>query len=312
MKMVSFLGILKVLSYSVFMFKSVRASLRSFLAQCGHALGTILMHVWKRPTCVADSDVSVHFLVSSKTWHAGVLAAISFEFFTQRRWQLFIHEDGSVDDTDRKKIESVLPGAHFISRVLSEEMMKQRLQPYPTCQALRQEHNLFLKFFDLPSFAPGKRMILLDSDVIFFKKPQEILEWVDTQSQECWYNEDTKEKYCIPRYELEPKMGINFWPRFNSGLVLMPLPAISLSLAERLLVTFKETAHHPQFFEQTLYALMASAWNEGGALPLTYEISWGLLRKPHSICRHYVGDFKHDLLYIEGVTTLFFKIFFRL
>ena len=287
------------------MFLSLRAFLRHFLARCGYALGTCLMYFSQRPACEADPSVSVHLLVSSKTWHAGVLAAMSFEFFTQRRWNLFIHEDGSVEESARKKIEQVLPGVHFIPRALSEEIMKKRLQPYPNCQSLRQEHNLFLKFFDLPAFAPGERMILLDSDVIFFKQPKEILAWVDAQSEECWYNEDTKEKYCIPRYEIEPALGIKLWPRFNSGLVLMPLVAISLPLAEQLLVTFKTTAHHPQFFEQTLYALMSSAWNRGGALPATYEISWGLFRKPHSICRHYVGAFKHDLLYIEGVTTLF-------
>ena len=290
------------------MFKSLRASLRHFLARCGHALGAVLMGFWRRPSCEADPSVSVHLLVSSKTWHAGVLAAMSFEFFTQRRWNLFFHEDGSVDECSRKRIEKVFPGVHFIARAVSEELMQQRLQPYPNCQALRREHNLFLKFFDLPAFAPGERMILLDSDVIFFKKPKEILEWVNSNSQECWYNEDTKEKYCIPRYEIEPALGIKLWPRFNSGLVLMPLAAISLPLAERLLTTFKTTAHHHQFFEQTLYALMASAWNRGGALPATYEISWRLFRRRNSICRHYVGDFKHDLLYIEGVMTLFWKI----
>jgi len=286
------------------MFSSLRAFLRRWLARCGHAFGTMLMSFWKRPICEADPSVSVHLLVSSKTWHAGVLAAISFEFFTQRRWNLFFHEDGSVDDLSLKKIEQVLPGVHFISRAHSEEVVKQRLQDYPNCQELRQRHNLFLKFFDLPAFAPGKRMILLDSDIIFFKKPQEILDWVDTQSQECWYNEDTKEKYCIPRYEIEPAIGIKLWPRFNSGLVLMPLDAILLHLGEQLLTTFKTTAHHPQFFEQTLYALMCSSWSRGGALPLTYEISWGLLRRSNSTCRHYVGDFKHDLLYIEGITML--------
>ena len=62
--------------------------------------------------------------------------------------------------------------------------------------------------------------------------------------------------------------------------------------------------HHPQFFEQTLYALMASALNKGGMLPATYNISWGYLRAPGSICRHYVGAFKHDLLYIEGAPSL--------
>ncbi len=292
------------------MLTSFRAFLRRSLARLGHAFGTVLMYFWKRPAFQNDPSISVHLLVSSKTWHAGVLAAMSFEFFTQRRWNLFFHEDGSVDELARKKIEQVFPGVHFISRVHSEEVMKQRLKDYPNCQSLRQEHNLFLKFFDLPAFASGTRMILLDSDVIFFKQPKEILTWVDSKSQECWYNEDTTEKYCIPRYELEPALGIKFWPKFNSGLMLMPLTAISLPLAERLLTTFKETAHHPQFFEQTLYALMASAWNQGGALPLTYEISWGLFRRPDSICRHYVGAFKHDLLYIEGVMMLVLKKIF--
>ncbi len=294
------------------MFRSVRSFLRRLLAQCGYALGTVLMFFWKRPAGEVDTSVSVHFLVSSRTWHAGVLAAMSFEFFTQRRWNLFFHEDGSVDKESRKKIEKILKGVHFISRAQSEEVVKPRLNAYPHCQSLRQEHNLFLKFFDLPAFASGERMILLDSDVIFFKKPQEILNWVDTNSQECWYNKDTTEKYCIPRYEIEPALGIKLWPSFNSGLILMPLAAISLPLAEQLVGLFKASAHHPPFFEQTLYALMASVWNRGGALPATYEISWGLLRNRNSICRHYVGAFKHDLLYIEGVITLFWKIFFNL
>lgn len=98
------------------------------------------------------------------------------------------------------------------------------------------------------------------------------------------------------------------WPRFNSGLVLMPRAAVDLDWAERLLETFEKNAHHPQFFEQTLYGLMASVWNRGGALPSTYEISWGYFRKRGAICRHYVGDFKHDLLYIEAAPLLMVSV----
>jgi lysophospholipase L1-like esterase len=53
---------------------------------------------------------------------------------------------------------------------------------------------------------------------------------------------------------------------------------------------------------------MSSAWGRGGALPPTYEINWGYLRSPGAVCRHYVGAFKHDLLYIEGATVLFFRL----
>jgi len=84
----------------------------------------------------------------------------------------------------------------------------------------------------------------------------------------------------------------------------MQARAMDMDLAEKLLVTFEQTAHHPQFFEQTLYGLMCSALNKGAALPRTYNISWGYLADPGSICRHYVGDFKHDLLYFEGAPRL--------
>jgi lipopolysaccharide biosynthesis glycosyltransferase len=293
------------------MLQPLRTFARYFLSSCGHALGTLVASLSRRPGLekLKNCDVSVHLLVSSKTWHAGILAAISFEFFTGRRWNLFIHEDGSVDQKAHRRMERILPGIRFVSRKEAEEQVREALSNYPTCWAHRAKHNLFLKFFDVPIFAPGKRFIFLDSDVLFFQKPEKILAWADADDEEFFYNEDTKEKYCIPRQEIQKEFKIELWPRFNSGLMLVPKKALSLELAEQFLGTFEMTAHHPQFFEQTLYALMASVWNRGGPLPHSYEISWGFFRDKKSIARHYVGAFKHDILYLEGPLTLFWKMF---
>jgi hypothetical protein len=248
--------------------------------------------------------VSVHMLVSSETWDAGILAAISFENFTGRRWPLFIHEDGSVTRAQRGTIERILRGVRFVPRAEAEKVMERRLAKHPKSFSNRSRHNLFLKFFDFPAYAPYDRFVVLDSDVIFFKRPGEILSWADRGKEECWFNEDTREKYCIPRPRIEQELGMKIWERVNTGICLIPKSAISLELAERLIAAFETNAHHPQFFEQTLYALMASALNKGGMLPPTYNISWGYLRAAGSICRHYVGAFKHDLLYIEGAPSL--------
>ncbi|HEY5706496.1 MAG TPA: hypothetical protein VIS96_13070 [Terrimicrobiaceae bacterium] len=243
-------------------------------------------------------------LVSSQTWDAGILAAISFERCSGRRWPLFIHDDGSVNETQRRVIQKTLPGVHFIPRAEAEKVMATNLVSHPKCLSNRSRHNLFLKFFDFPAYAPYDRFVVLDSDVIFFKRPGEILDWADAGREECWFNEDTKEKYCIPRPRIEEELRMKIWQRVNTGICLMPKSAISLDLGERLIAAFETNAHHPQFFEQTLYALMASALDKGGMLPPTYNINWGYLRAPGSICRHYVGAFKHDLLYIEGAPSL--------
>jgi len=246
----------------------------------------------------------VHMLVSSQTWDAGIMAAISFEHFSGRRWPLFIHEDGSVSEAQREVIERILPGVRFVPRAEAEARIPHHLSGHPKCLSNRRRYNLFLKFLDFPAYAPYDRFVVLDSDVIFFKRPGEILDWVDAGREECWFNEDTTEKYCIPRPQIEEALQMKIWERVNTGICLMPKSAISLELSERLIAAFENNAHHPQFFEQTLYAVMASALNRGGMLPPTYNINWGYLRAPGSVCRHYVGAFKHDLLYIEGAPSL--------
>ncbi len=282
------------------MLTALRQQVRRGCAAVGRevfANGAISLH--RRPAR-SEEDPSVHMLVSSRTWHAGLLAAVSWEHHTGRRWRFFIHEDGTVDKEARDRIRAVLPDVRLVPRVESDERLRAVLQNHPRCLAQRTRHNLFLKFTDFAAFAPGQRFIVLDSDVIFFRPPGEILAWVDGGSETCHYNEDTKEKFCIPRTYLEDALNVSMWPRFNSGLVLVPRAAIDWDLAERLLAVFEQSAHHPQFFEQTLYALMCSAWGRGGALSPSYEISWGYLRHRGAVCRHYVGAFKHDLLYIEG------------
>jgi hypothetical protein len=92
----------------------------------------------------------------------------------------------------------------------------------------------------------------LDSDVIFFRPPEEIIRWSEEASDSIYYNEDTKEKFCNPRADLEDAMGFEIWRKFNSGLVLMQSAAMNNELAETLLAKFENSAHHPQFFEQTL------------------------------------------------------------
>ena len=290
------------------MLSRLRQMARRVAANCSHKIASnAVLRFYRRPSTAAGS-VPVHMLVSSKTWHAGLLAAISLEHHSGRRWKFVIHDDGTVSEAAQKKIQSVLPDVRFVPRTEAEARAKGFLSGHPKCHEHRAKHNLFLKFFDFPAFATGERFITLDSDALFFRRPMEILKWVDSGDDRCFYNEDTKEKYCIPRAEIEAALGVTMWPRFNSGLVLMPTAAINLDWAERLLETFENTAHHPQFFEQTLYGLMASEWNRGGALPPTYEISWGYFRKRGAICRHYVGDFKHDLLYIEAAPMLLMSV----
>lgn len=289
------------------MLTALRRSSRRALAAAGRKIAApAALRLYRRPDARADAEV--HMLVSSRTWDAGLLAACSLERHSGRRWPFVFHDDGSLSNEACERIAEVFPDARCISRHAADGRSGQFLAGHPKCLAHRSNHNLFLKFFDFFAFAEGERFVVLDSDVIFFRRPAALVDWLDANSRDAFYNEDTKEKYCIPRGKLVEGLGLEVWPRFNSGLVLLPRAAANLDLAERLLTTFEANAHHPQFFEQTLYAVTASAWGRGGALPREYEISWGYLKRRDAVCRHYVGEFKHDLLFIEGAPLLLASI----
>jgi len=282
------------------MLTAIRQAARRACAAAGkHLCSPLAVRMHRRPADQAD-DVSVHMLVSSRTWDAGLLAAVSLESSSGRSWPFVFHDDGTLDERVVERILQRFPDARVVRRAEADEKARNFLAGHPKCLEHRAKHNLFLKFFDFATWGSEDRFIVLDSDVIFFRRPPEIMDWLESGSLDYRYNEDTKEKYCIPREHLERGLGISMWPRFNSGLVLVPRRAINLDLAEELLAKFESTAHHPQFFEQTLYGLMGSAWGRGGALPSTYEINWGYFRRRGAVCRHYVGAFKHDLLFIEG------------
>jgi lysophospholipase L1-like esterase len=277
------------------------------LARIGHALGSLVIVFWRRSKR-EEYPISVHLLVSSGSWHCGLLAAISLEICCKKNWRLIFHDDGSITESQRKRIEKTLPGVHFVPRRMAEVRMSEVLKDFPKCSIHRSQHNFFLKLFDVHPFAASGKYMVMDSDVIFFRTPKEIISWAESDAAEIFYNGDAQEKYCNPRTELEKSFEIPLWEKFNGGLVLMQSAAMNLHLAESLFEKFEDKAHHPQFFEQTLYCLMSSAWGHGGALPPTYEINWGYLRSPGAVCRHYVGAFKHDLLYIEGVSILFLRL----
>lgn len=251
--------------------------------------------------------VSLHMVVAKETLLMGLLALRSFEFHTGCRWAPTIHDDGSLDDTGVRSVRENFPDARVIRRAEADAELAAALEDFPACRANRLKHNWFLKVFDTRHFAVHDRYIVMDSDIVFFRRPGFVLDWAGARDDGFWFMEDTNEKYASPRPDLEAAMGFPIWPRVNSGLDLMIRPRVPLALCETFLARCAGSAKHFQFLEQSLFAVIGSADGRGGTLPKTYEISWGNFRARDAICRHYVADFKHDLLYVEGATAFFFQ-----
>jgi len=251
--------------------------------------------------------VSLHMVLSHSGVLMGQLTIRSLEFHSGFTWAPIFHDDGSLTEGDVAELHAHFPDARVIRREEADAALGETLCDHPHCQSNRLKHPWFLKVFDTRHYAESDRYIVMDSDIVFFKRPDFILEWMATHSDTFWFMKDTKEKYSSPRGGIETAMGFLVWERVNSGLDLMVAPGVNYSLAETFLERCAPLAHEFHFLEQTFFAVVGSAWGRGGKLPDEYEISWTNFRRKQAVCRHYVGNFKNDALFIEGASTFWWQ-----
>ncbi len=251
--------------------------------------------------------VSLHMVLSHSGLLMGQLTLRSLEFHSSLSWNPVVHDDGTLSDDDVEEIKENFPDATVIRRDVADKALDEALSAFPLCRENRKKHPWFLKVFDTRHYAPHDRYIVIDSDIVFFKSPAFVLEWMREYPETFWFMEDTREKYSSDRSGIESEMGFPIWERVNSGFDLMLRPAVDLALAEKFLGCCGPKAREFCFLEQTFFAVTGSAWGKGGKLPSEYEISWTNFRRKKSVCRHYVGPFKNDALFVEGASVFWWR-----
>lgn len=255
----------------------------------------------------STAPVSLHMVLSHDMMLMGMLALRSFEYHTGRLWSPVIHEDGTLTDDDARELQARFPDARIVRRAEADATLDDALRDHPVCRENRKKHHWFLKNFDTRHYAAHDHYIVMDSDIVFFQRPGLVLDWIADRPDTNWVMKDTREKYSGPREDIEREMGFPLWHKVNSGLDLMYRPSVDLALCEKFLTRCAPIAREYHFLEQSFFAVAASAWGKGGQLPPEYEISWTNFRRRGAICRHYVGPFKNDALYIEGATCFWLQ-----
>jgi hypothetical protein len=253
---------------------------------------------WKE----TPQSVPVHVLTGANDWQLCAWMLASWFHFTEETWRICVHDDGTLPEEGRALFRKLFSHVRIISRDEADTRMDKVLAPYPFCHDYRNKHPLALKIFDCATYADADRFIVLDSDVLFFNYPREIMEWVSLNTQECWFNQDVSEGSLITPDNARADLGIKLWRKVNSGLCLVTKATIDLDFCERALGETSILKGHIWRIEQTLFALCASR-GKGGLLPPTYEVSLGKYAAPDAVARHYVGAVR-DRFFGEGLKRL--------
>lgn len=249
-----------------------------------------------------DGQVEIHVLTSTDDWLNLLWALKSFYFFGGRHYPLVIHEDGSLPSGARQDLQAHFPGARLIAKAEADAHMATQLALLPRCARYRALHPLALKALDFSVYLSRPRLLILDSDVLFFAAPEELLRRLEDPFYELnCFNADIAPALNITAEEAQRRFGIALVDRANSGLAILHREALSLQLMEEFLGHDSHWAGHVWRIEQTLLALMASK-HGAELLPRDYRVSLGG-GIDGCVAKHYVGAVRH-LMYREGMAYL--------
>lgn len=248
-----------------------------------------------------QGPVEIHVLTSQADWLNLLWALKSFYLYSARRYPLCIHNDGTLNAEATEALQRHFPEARVVPREQADREVLPALSSYPRCAELRRTNTLSLKVFDFRYYLESERLLLLDSDVLFFAEPVELLRRLEDPGWR-WnsVNEDIEDAYTVDPHTVRERCGFELCRRFNSGLGVIHKASLRFDWMEDFLALPGIIGHFWRI-EQTLFALCSSKFGVE-LLPAEYRVH---LDGAHSgsPCRHYVGAIRH-LMYREGMAQL--------
>jgi hypothetical protein len=209
--------------------------------------GLLFRAVGKTPpiACNPEAETGIHSAVPHRYLNAYLTAIKSFLRY-HADIAVFAHDDGSLQEEDKRLIRTHVSGVRIIDRAQADGDFETRVGDEFLAK-VRKSYTSYLKLFDPTLVSDRRRIIIVDTDVLFLNRPSEIIEWARTggspwyHKSESWLRKDKAgsqqakraddpapsqpthiQKLVVQRLpEINQALGQNFAfvPGFNSGFI---------------------------------------------------------------------------------------------
>jgi hypothetical protein len=274
---------------------------RSIRAAVGRTDG---MHLIRhtRQICYPEAPFSVHMVTCHSHLDMALWCLKTFTLFSEMSPAITIHDDGSLTEQDKRLLQHSLARCRVIDRADADRKLDRALESYPQSRRMRQAPGFYcsLKLFDPWVYSARDVVVLLDSDILFFRRPRELLECA-AEGAAC-FNSDYQSSYTVRGEEVRRRLGIEVLENVNAGLVVMARRDYDLDLVESYFATFASAIPNLNRHEQTAYAILLSRCG-AHRLSEAYQISSQPIG-PKTVSHHFVNDGSRLHFSTRGVRTL--------
>lgn len=245
----------------------------------------------------------VYFLTGKRYWFQTAFCLYSLQRYAGVNIRAYILDDGSFDESLEAEVKLQFPTTVTVIRKSRiEELLDQTLpsEKFPVLRRRRIEYPHIRKLTDVHVLSSISPKLVLDSDMLFFREPVAILDWL-AQPKGMLFLRDTEESYGYSKeimreltayQELPEKVNVGVagissnsinWKELEQWTRIMLQKEGSSYLQEQALTAMLATKEECRFLPEAEYKVLPSILGEG--VP--------------EILHHYVAEAKYDY-FVKG------------
>ena len=244
----------------------------------------------------SEPPLEIWFLTGKGFWYQSAFCAWTLANQSGREISVSLVDDGTLSDRHEEGIRRLFPNG---TTVRKEEITDkvETLLPIDKFPVLRQrwiDYVNIRKLTDIHLGSTGPKLVL-DSDMLFFDKPNEMLDWWDQKnSDELCLMTDCEESYGYSRPLMEKLTGATIPKLLNVGVCGSTSESMDWEKLEHWSAALVEAEGTSYFLEQALVAMMAST-QKHRVMPVETYITFpsrDTVLNKGGILQHYVSDSK--------------------
>jgi glycosyltransferase involved in cell wall biosynthesis len=207
-------------------------------------------------TSYADG-LPVYFLTGKNYLYQTLYCIQSLVKASTAHFEFILVDDGSFDSALIETMAKQLPAA----RVITAEQINENLQKvlpevnYPYLRKKREVYPHLRKLTDVHTIPHNKWKLVLDSDMLFWRQPVEIISWLK-DPQHPLHMVDCTEAYGYSQELMELLAGSTVKPLLNVGAIGLKSAAIDWNKLENWIKTMEEQEGGSYYLEQALSAML--------------------------------------------------------
>lgn len=251
------------------------------------------------PTDLQSPALEVWMLTGERFWYQSAFCAWTLALHSGRRIVLHLMDDGTLTPELENHLRRLFPQGNTLGREQALAQMKARLPAdrYPTLHRRWHDYINIHKLTGPHLTGEGVKLVL-DSDMLFFRRPDALLAWwdaavVDQMSAPCLMV-DCEESYGYSSELMQTLVGFPITPLLNVGICGLLSSSINWLELERWCTVLEQREGTSYFLEQALVAMLAARCapvvmprGDYITFPTAEQTSTG-----YGVLQHYVADSK--------------------